>query len=475
MRTFEIVSCVFVFLSSGLLLLPSAVRLFLVVNSLMVVALGIQVFHEGPHWQLFPLYLAAVILLAGTSRLPSRSRRLKAVVGGLILLLAIGTTALTWLFPMFQLPKLSGTATVGTRILHVIDQSRAETGGSSPSGKRELMIQVWYPAEPSGAEQLAVYQRRKELTVRASYRSVLRTHSYLDAQVRRGGPYPVVLYNPGWMGERTEGTYQMEELASHGFIAVAIDHTFYGGLVEFPDGRVADSRNAPTLGSFENSTVEEQWSLGDKYVRIEAQDDAAVLDRLSVLNQDAHTPWFHQMDFTRVGAMGFSIGGAVAAQAAFQDPRIKVALNLDGWTFGDVAAHGLSKPMMVIYEDRGQTLPTPDQLRSGPIANRLFWQTSAQDFVHVTQSLHANGGFMAFIAGTRHVDFTDRSLFSPLASVSGRGSLDPARTHKIVNAYTLAFFMFELNGVREPLLETLPSPFSEVEFERFSGESKSAP
>jgi dienelactone hydrolase len=431
-------------------------------------ALVLQICVEGERWQLWPLYLVGLLLIYFVASRRFPSRRVSIVLVILSVLFLSSSVALSWLMPMFHLPSPTGPFAVGTRIVHLVDQSRTEGGGQSPSGQRELMVQVWYPAGdvPGGLKIKAKYQRRKEVTARASYRSVLETRSYMDAPVNAGGPYPVILYNPGWMGERTEGTFQMEELASHGFVVIAIDHTFYGGLVEFPDGRVADSRNAPSLGSFEHTSLEEEAALGSKYVRIEAGDDVSVLNQFATLNQDPQSPWFHRLDPQRVLAMGFSIGGAVAEQAAFIDSRIKGALNLDGWTFGDVAQLGLNKPLMVIYEDKRQALPTASQLRSGSTAQRLFWEFSAQDYAHISRSVNEYGGYILFVSGSNHVDFTDRSLFSPVSALTGGGVIGAARAHQIVNAYTLAFASNVLKDSKETLLCTIPSPYREVEINR---------
>jgi len=69
--------------------------------------------------------------------------------------------------------------------------------------------------------------------------SLTRTNAYPNASVsNKEARYPVVVYSHGWNGFRTINANQMEALASHGYIAVSIDHT-YGALVTvFQDGRV---------------------------------------------------------------------------------------------------------------------------------------------------------------------------------------------------------------------------------------------
>lgn len=470
MRPLEIYGALSVVVAA--LLLPRLRSRFWIVSLSVSVGFAIQGWVEGPHWQLLPLYLALLLLWIATPIIRSWRGRGATVIAVASMLLVFASVFLCWLMPMFRLPRPTGSYAVGTRILYLVDQGRREDNGPSPSGKRELMLQTWYPASPPTTfafQHLANYQRRTEVTRLASYRSVLKTHSFLDAAIHPGAPYPVLLYNPGWMGERTEGTFQAEELASHGFVVVAVDHTFFGGLVQFPDGRITDSHTAPQLGSFDHSTAAEQSALGDKFVRIEAQDDAFVLDELTRRNQDSSSPWFHKLDLSRVGTFGFSIGGAASAQFAYQDPRVKAALNMDGWTFGDVGIHGLAKPFMVFYEEKGQTIPTEAQLHAQSPAERAFWQFSAEDYARVNSGMRKNGGYLLFLEGARHVDFTDRSLLSPLRRFTGGGPIDPVRAHSITNRYTLAFFAHTLKGEDQPLLAQNPAPYSEVEVHFFPG------
>ncbi|MEV7238581.1 hypothetical protein AB0N06_32995 [Streptomyces sp. NPDC051020] len=72
----------------------------------------------------------------------------------------------------------------------------------------------------------------------------------------------------------------VEELASHRYIVVTIDHTFDAGEVEFPDGRV-EVRNVAAVYSMTDADV----------VAVRANDAHFVLDRLTALaagtNSDA--------------------------------------------------------------------------------------------------------------------------------------------------------------------------------------------
>ena len=138
----------------------------------------------------------------------------------------------------FRLPKPTGPYATGTRVEHLVDPVRMETHVAGPARRREIMVQMWYPATPNH-EPLASYRRGSETTWLSSYMGVLRTHSYENAAVATSGaPFPVLLFNPAWAGHRTQNTYQVEDLASHGFIVVGIDHTYNSGPVAFPDGRV---------------------------------------------------------------------------------------------------------------------------------------------------------------------------------------------------------------------------------------------
>jgi hypothetical protein len=257
----------------------------------------------------------------------------------------------------------------------------------------------------------------------------------------------------------------MQELASHGFIIASMDHTFYSGKVSFPDGRVIDSKGAPDLGNLKNTTVEEEFALGTRYTEIEARDDIFVLDQLQLMDRDKTSFLHGTIDLTRVGAFGHSLGGAAAAEACYLDPRIKAALNMDGWMFGQVLAHGLSKPLMLIYEKGVEVQPSSAELAKMPKFVQRYWKTNAEDDAAIEAGLQRFGGYRLYIDGTSHWNFSDRALYSPLRTWTGAGPIQPLRAYEIISRYALAFFSNTLNDTQQSLLAGTTRLFPEVQFE----------
>jgi len=134
------------------------------------------------------------------------------------------------------------------------------------------------------------------------------------------------LYSPGLAGQRAMGTVLGQDLASHGFVVVTMDHTFEAP-VEFPGGRVEDAIDIPK-----------------EKLKIAA--DVRIADTRFVLDELARQGW----DLDKVGMFGHSFGGFTAAQAMLLDRRIGAGANLDGHLFteyGDVANRGLDRPLFL--------------------------------------------------------------------------------------------------------------------------------
>jgi dienelactone hydrolase len=330
---------------------------------------------------------------------------------------------------------------VGTRTLHVED---ARSG-------RELVVQLWYPAGEVAGLRLARYSRAKEAKPQFVYWAGIRTNSFQDAPVAAGA-HPLLLFGPMWGGRRTQDTFLAEELASHGYVVAAIDHPGNAARVERSDGRVVESTMARALSNIAGTTapaIEELWA---KELTVWVRDDELVLDRLLTAE------WLEgHIDPARIGAFGHSFGGAASMALLGKDPRVRCALDMDGWTFNGLATR-TAQPVMFIY--------------AGPADARLTIQAATEpgpegeldryDQAVVSGSLRQFGGVRATLAGTQHLDFTDQTLLSPLQRLTYTGPMQGARVREIVRAMVLGFFDRELRGMDGGM-----SSYPEVKVKRF--------
>lgn len=429
---------------------------------LMGLAFALQLYMVGLYWQVAPAILAYLLILSSCFLSSGSSPWKLRVAGSGALLLLAASVAFLLILPTFRLPAPTGPFAIGTRVLHLVDKSRSDTAFAS--GHRELMIQAWYPTDVQNGAH-APYRRRAETTLLSSYMAVLKSHSFLDvAFARKNAPHPLLLFNPAWGGQRTQNTYMVEELASHGFIVVAIDHTHNSIPIAFPDGQVLNLSDPQGVHDPVTSVLQEQVAYYDHELKQQADDDLFVLDEVLKQNADPASPWFGTIDTARIGDLGHSFGGAVAVEAAFRDARIRAALNLDGWNFGELGNAPLRKPLMLMYEDSAP--PTGAfRVAHDPAVVRVPLDT--WDAQNVQRTLIESGGYMLSIRGASHFNYADRGLYSPIRKLTEAGPIKPERVHTIANRYTLAFFSEVLNGVRQPILHQAGSPYAEVTFEEW--------
>ena len=256
--------------------------------------------------------------------------------------------------PRLTLPTPTGRRRLGTTTLHLVDTSRPDPWVPDVQ-VRELMIQIWYPAV--AADDYAIAPYLTPVTARAyekeQHLPVLDwpiTHAVLGAPVRRlRRGWPVVLYSHSLGGERSETTCLVEELASHGYVVVTIDHVHDAGVVELPDGHVENAA-VPQL------TGDAEIQVTIKEIESRAADVRFVLDQLAAINRGGNPDHEQRplprglpgaLDLDRVGMFGQSDGGSTTAHAMHVDPRITVGVNLDGTLWTPEAVAGSDRPLLL--------------------------------------------------------------------------------------------------------------------------------
>lgn len=141
------------------------------------------------------------------------------------------------------LPPPTGPHAVGRVTVHGTDSSRGDVLATSTGARRELVVDVWYPAagavggaSASYLPDLAALQRAVgEAGLRdhfgTAYEALakgrVQTHAVENAPfARRAGPSPVLVFSHGFGNLSRTYTAQLEDLASHGYVVAAIAHTY---------------------------------------------------------------------------------------------------------------------------------------------------------------------------------------------------------------------------------------------------------
>lgn len=411
---------------------------------------------EGAHWQIAGEYLAAILVCA-IAFWPGGSRMRRNVASFAIFFLDASAVVLSFLLPIFTLPRPTGRYPVGTTILYLNDSSRTEDAAPGSRSTRELKVQVWYPAEKSN-QPFARYRTWRETELLSRYQRLVVTNSRLDAPVASSSaPFPIVLFNPGWDSRRTIDTFLTEDLASHGYVVVATDHPYNARLVSFPGGRVITSTASAAIANPESSTAQAVLANWNRELAKWDADEHFVLNELQRLNTTAGSRWFGKLDTNDVGAVGHSFGGAVATALCAHDPRVHGAINMDGWFFDAIRERGARQPLMVL-DTEYSVLPTG---RTATVTDRL----DAMDFAAVSLSLKQYGGYLVALKGAQHDDFTDESMVSPMRKLAHRGTIPTGELQDIVRTYVLAFFDKTLRNQDPGILNEKSSPFRQVSME----------
>ncbi|MFI5492940.1 alpha/beta hydrolase family protein [Actinoplanes sp. NPDC051859] len=358
------------------------------------------------------------------------------------------------------LPAPTGPHPIGTVSVHLVDPARPDPwhGNRRP---RELMVQLWYPARGAPGHPVApwlspaaVPHFEQAQGIPAGALLLPDTHARMGAPVDRGRcGRPLLLYSPGLHSNRSLGTIVVEDLASHGYLVAAVDHTYDADQVAFPGGGVATY----ALPAVDDATIAEALAVRTADIRF-------VLHRLVSLNA-GHNPDAARrrlpatltgaFSLSQIGILGYSLGGATAAAAMRADPRLRAGINLDG-SFPAPAARGTGRPFLLFGSDPG---PGP-----GDPSWDQFWARQ-----------HGWKRELALL-GTTHTSFTDLEILLPQAApilgltpdqvTQAIGTLDPRRAIHAQRDYVRAFFDLHLRRRDTRLLGRPSSRYPQIRFLR---------
>lgn len=468
---------------------------------LAITALG--AFIEGLRWQMIPAYLGfALLMLALLKKSDTRAlwRRLGAVP---LVLLTSASAFLAHQIPVVSLPAPSGPYGVGTFSYSITDTARKER--YAPERKRELFVEVWYPADKSGLDEIPVRTLFQELyegdytrqSFLFGYMKHIPTRSHVQAPIADPGGkrFPVLLFNHALApGFTSQNQLLMEHLASHGYVVVSIAHPYQSSKVNLRQARTitqaggypGDLAPALTRPELDESVIGKVMApkrdvkqvstlktvispLADEYLALPESDRKAFLreavarkelepfrkfiseDLLEdyfiydyLIENSLTEYWVEDMQF-----VADTLGDLQAPVAGFHEAIDTSGFGVFGMSYGGGAAGEFCKvdPRCKAFANLDGTQFGRHWDRPVPAPVLMLYNEEHQggnDFAY----LPATHEFWEYtVKGAGHFDFTDFTYAWPLFKKFGlAGSIDGWRMNHITNTVVLNFFDHSLKG-----------------------------
>ncbi|MFD0713052.1 alpha/beta hydrolase family protein [Paenibacillus sp. GCM10027626] len=474
MRSFEMLSVVLNILLLGWLIFAKhkPQRGLLIGFGVSAVFVLLQWIIEGMRWQMIPAYAMTLVPLVifavryvskpeeAPQPQPRKVSRVQLIlITALAAIYSFAAVALPLALPVFAFDKPTGPYKVGTVTYNWKDENREETYAPGTGDKRELMIQIWYPADPGAKGKLDPYVSNADIFAEG-YSMALHRPKLLFTSIgfvktnalenvtlsNKEQKYPVLIFSHSLNGVKNQNTFQIEHLVSNGYIVVGIDHTYNSTTSIFPDGRVVH------FVPQESNTIDYLDQLNEGWVA----DAKFVLDQVEKLaSNDPDHRFTGRMDLDRIGMFGHSFGGATTTQMVMTDSRIKAAINMDGGLYGKlrIPADGLKKPFLMMSAD--DTLAGTKNMSDANIAAQGTTRKELDKFFADTfvryEHVAAGGNYWMKINNMKHMGFSDTYLLSPL--YERMEGVDVKKVHRLINDYSLDFFNHYLKQQPFELLE----------------------
>lgn len=400
-----------------------------VVGPLLLFGWPLQLLVERFYWQFLPLYLLFPLSAVVSFVVGARRRTGARAVGARVAVAVLAVIALPApaAVPVPRLPEPTGRYAVGSEIFRWVDEQRAEP--SAPADRRNVVVQAWYPSNGSSGRRYLYLDGDGELpgSVAGVSGWLMRGYGLIDSHASADvavaddrARWPVVLFSPGYGAPRAFYTALVTDLASRGFVVLAVDHPYDSAITTLSDGRIVTT--APDTSA---DDAEAARAMGDRQ-RTRAADLSFVIDQLA--RPDLLGPLAGRLDTDHIAAVGHSLGGASALAALADDPRIDAAVDIDGTPYADLPDRALTRPVLLLESDHDRT-------------------DHSQRYLDGNSALLGNltaPGHRYALGGADHYGFTDAPYFLArparfaLAGFPG-GPREPADTRRTANALIEAF------------------------------------
>ena len=375
--------------------------------------------------------------------------------------------------PVWSYPALTGKHKVGTVEMTLRDCGRQDNLSGSKECRR-FAVRAYYPAKNvRGRDQLG-FLEGYDLNKVAPFYEIhgvktesfknevqgVKTHAFKEAPVA-SGKFPVITFSHGFGLAMSELHISFaQEMASHGYVVFMISHPYesmatklsgseyvylnaerHQKLTNLVFSQAPEMMKLPALSSdserkkLMKGVLANLGEMNKTHLNW-VKDHQFLIDQLENWTSDRSSHWYRKVDLKRLGAIGHSLGGAVAGQLLMHDDRVTSAVNLDGLQMGDLVTRDVNKPIMMVSSKIYQGLnDSVFEGASGPVV-----------LIHPADKF------------TNHNAYTDMALWPEAYFVNKTrdiGEIDGAEFLKMNNELILRFFDQTLNKRTLDLSEVL--------------------
>jgi dienelactone hydrolase len=372
----------------------------------------------------FRYYALAVLLLLlaiiGAVNLIRHPEERKPYNAPRIVWKAIGMTVLisivtlpAILFPQHRAMETTGKYQVATANYTYTDTKRVETY-TATGENRKLNVEFWYPQNGEGT-------------------------------------YPLVFFSHGSFGVKESNLSLYNELASHGYVVVSIDHTYQSFFTTDTDGHTT----LVDLGYMQEISAADAHSnkiqaneYFQKWMGIRMGDINFVIDHVLAETKNSSADRVYQrMDTAKIGVMGHSLGGSAALGIGRIRDDISAVIALESPFMYDIEG---VKDGEFVFTSEKYPVPVLNVYSNSSWSHLAEWTQYAEN-----NALLSNPDATTFnvhISGVTHLGLTDFALTSPILTriLDGQKSTTPTESAlKAINKISLEFFDKYLKGEGE--------------------------
>lgn len=334
-----------------------------------------------------------------------------------------------------------GEFNIASKRYFFIDSTRAEILTKNSNDYRRIVFQTFYPTDK-------IVENCSQIT--APYGNKIKYYHCLDKEILHSNDkYPIIILSPGFGGSFLMNMTLAEEIASQGYFVINVGHTFFNDTPTFPDNTKIELLSMDTLEMTTDNFLNPEFKLIlNRYIKIQKNDIKSLLNNLhSIIDNDC----LNEIDLDKIACVGYSGGGATAAEICAEDDRIKAGVNINGVLYGDSYRKSINQPFLYVNADYINPKKAEVKMLGGQhVIDSLmnFYNQRKSSFIKNS----INSFYELTIKNTTHHNFSDYALVNK----SYLGNVNREECLQITYKYIVAFLDSKL---KQKTLDLLSKPY----------------